>query len=92
MKHFLLLIMLLPLLAYPRLPPYLNLIFAIQVSLVTIFVKHAFLTMIQYKLDKESLVFKFTKTYLKSFKKNSILQFGNKSKFLKQVNKLFIVK
>lgn len=92
MKHFLLLIMLLPRLAYPRLPPYLNLIFAIQVSLFTIFVKHAFLTVIQYKLDKESLVFKFTKTYLKSLKKNSILQFGNKSKFLKQVNKLFIVK
>lgn len=71
MKHFLLLIMLLPLLAYLRLPPYLNLIFAIQVSLVTIFVKHAFLTMIQYKLDKESLVFKFTKTYLKSLKKKT---------------------
>lgn len=46
-----------------RLPPYLNLIFAIQVSLFTIFVKHTFLTVIQYKLDKESLVFKFTKTF-----------------------------
>lgn len=67
MKHFLLLIMLLPLSAYPRLPPYLNLIFVIQVSLFTIFVKHTFLTVIQYKLDKESLVFKFAKTYLKIF-------------------------